>query len=153
MSRPTVKALALDLLGKARKLLAIWRFQLWPAARSVDILENGNHLVKLTRHSPLGKRGSILELPRDKVMFGAVQRSGYWDLELSHFLREGLDGKQMLEEKSALLDIGANTGLVTLQTMNIAAGRHDYFLFEPIPRHVSAIRRNLSTPPLDRKFT
>ena len=47
----------------------------------------------------------------------------------------------------ALLDIGANTGLVTLQAMNLSKTITEVFLFEPIPRHVSAIERNLRNLP------
>jgi len=45
----------------------------------------------------------------------------------------------------ALLDIGANTGLVTLQVMNLSKIDAEVFLFEPIPRHVAAIEHNLSS--------
>lgn len=149
MPRPTLKALVFDLLGKTEKLVRTWRAELFllffSAARTIEILDNGNHLVKLSRDSALGNRGLILELPMDQVMFRSVQRSGEWSFQLSQFLGEGLDGVQTPEEKSALLDIGANTGLVTLQIMNLVTGHHDYFLFEPIPRHVSAIHRNLGT--------
>ena len=146
MSGPTLKARAIDFLVKTRRFLRRARAQFFiPAARSVGVTENGNHLVKLSRPSALGNRGAVLELPMDRMIFRNVYISGEWDSKLSHFLWEGLEGDSEPEEKSALLDIGANTGLVTLQTMNMATRDHDYFLFEPIPRHVSAIRRNLGT--------
>ncbi len=142
-----------NLVGKLvpeRLIKILWK--IFPAARVVGISTSGNHLLRLNRASPLGKMGAIVELPMDAVIFRAVQRSGHWSFDLSRFLREGLDGKQVPEGKAALLDIGAHTGLVTLQVSNITTGSHDYFLFEPIPRHVSAIHRNLDTASLDARI-
>ena len=93
--RPTLKPLSIDffgqtpwglvLLGIARRLLRTWRRSKPSAARGIETLDNGNQLVKLRRHSPLGIRGTILELPRDQVIFRAVARGGEWDFELSKY--------------------------------------------------------------------
>jgi FkbM family methyltransferase len=45
--------------------------------------------------------------------------------------------------KTVLLDIGANTGLVSLQAMNLSNASAKVILFEPVPRHASAIKHNL----------
>lgn len=105
-------------------------------------------MLRLRRASPLGNKGTIVELPMDEVMFSAVLTKGEWSLELSKFLCAGLEGGEISQGKAALLDIGANTGLVTLQVVNMTSRSHNYFLFEPIPRHVSAINRNLDTESL-----
>lgn len=46
-------------------------------------------------------------------------------------------------QNGVFLDIGANTGLITLQAMNLAKTNQDAILVEPIPRHVDAIRNNV----------
>ena len=105
---------------------------------------SGNTLLKLNKNYSLGKKGFILELPRDQVIFSSIRKNGEWELNESEFLAVGLN-KICLKYnlKTALLDIGANTGLVTLQTMNISATNNSVFLFEPIPRHTIAIKHNL----------
>lgn len=105
---------------------------------------SGNTLVKLNKNYAVGKKGFILELPRDQVIFSSIRKNGEWELNESEFLAVGLN-KICLKYnlKTALLDIGANTGLVTLQTMNISATNNSVFLFEPIPRHTIAIKHNL----------
>ncbi|CAB4911503.1 unannotated protein [freshwater metagenome] len=110
----------------------------------VGVTPSGNTLLKLNRKFPIGDSGFIVELPRDDVIFRSVSRSGSWEIEESEFLARGLKKAcQKPNSKTALLDFGANTGLVTLQAMNISKTRNEVFLFEPIPRHASAIRNNL----------
>ena len=112
--------------------------------RVVGQTHTGNTLLLLNKSYPLGPKGTILELPQDKVIFESVRRRGTWELSESEFLALGLRKTgSLLNSKTALLDIGANTGLVTLQTMNLSKTNNEVFLFEPIPRHTSAIARNL----------
>ena len=68
---------------------------------------------------------------------------GTWELDESMFLADGLKRACKNTHKVALLDIGANTGLVTLQAMNLSNTSAEVFLFEPVPRHASAIKKNL----------
>ena len=42
-----------------------------------------------------------------------------------------------------MIDIGANTGLVSLQTANLAKTKHSIHCFELLPRHAEAIIYNL----------
>ena len=106
--------------------------------------KGGNTLLTLNRNSPLGQRGTIISLPRDRVVFESVRQEGSYSPDVSEFLRGGLDAAPQTSSPAALLDIGANTGLVSLQTINSAKGSHECFLFEPLPRHVEAISHNLS---------
>ena len=62
-------------------------------------------------------------------------------MQESHFISECLSKSS--GSKSALVDIGANIGLVTLQAMNISKSTSDVFLIEPIPDHVTALKFNL----------
>ena len=113
-------------------------------AKILGTASSGNTLLKLNRDSPLGARGTVIELPEDRVIFRSVRLTGRWEPETSEFLREGLDTPKKTGSNSALLDIGANAGLISLQTMVLANYSHDYFLFEPLPQHVAAIRHNLA---------
>jgi FkbM family methyltransferase len=114
----------------------------------IGVTPTGNTQLKLNRKFPIGESGFIVELPRDDVIFRSVSRSGSWEIQESEFLARGLKSAcQKSNSKTALLDIGANTGLVTLQAMNISKTKNEVFLFEPIPRHASAIRNNLRNLP------
>lgn len=113
-------------------------------ARVIGISSNGNVILQLNKSYALGLKGAVLELPRDQVIFEFVKKRGSWELEESKFLSHGLKNAcRQPHKKTALIDIGANTGLVTLQAMNLAGTNNDVFLFEPIPRHAAAIRQNL----------
>ena len=88
-------------------------------ARIVGVSQNGNTILRLNKNYALGRKGTDLELPQDLVIFESVKSRGDWELEESEFLAIALRkvGK-IPNSKAALLDIGANTGLVTLQAMN-----------------------------------
>ena len=114
-------------------------------ARIVGVTPNGNTLLQLNKDYALGCKGTVLELPRDRFIYESVKRKGFWELEESEFLARGLKRacRDSGTQKVALLDIGANTGLVTLQAMNLSNTNAEVFLFEPVPRHASAIKQNL----------
>ncbi len=115
-------------------------------ARIVGVTPDGNTFLRLNKDYALGPKGTVLELPRDLIIFEAVRKRGFWELEESNFLAQGLR-KVEGGKKTALLDIGANTGLVTLQAINLSKTSFEAFLFEPIPRHASAIKSNLGNLP------
>lgn len=116
-------------------------------ARIVGTTPNSNTLLQLNKNYALGHKGIILELPRDLVIFESVRKWGIWELEESEFLARGIRKVGGRGKKAAVLDVGANTGLVTLQAMNLSKTSIEVFLFEPIPRHVSAIKYNLGNLP------
>jgi FkbM family methyltransferase len=115
------------------------------AAEIVGETDQGNTLLKLERDTALGPKGTTLELPKDGLIFKRVLEDGQWELEESKFLAEGL--KRALSstksKKCVLIDIGANTGLITLQAMNLAKTSNEVHLFEPVPRHVQSIKNNI----------
>ncbi len=113
-------------------------------ARVLGVTPTGNTLLQLNKDYALGCKGTTLELPKDQVIYKCIKNKGSWDLEGSKFLARGL--KKACENphtKTALLDIGANTGLVTLQAMNLSNTTNEVFLFEPLLKHTSAVRYNL----------
>jgi FkbM family methyltransferase len=113
-------------------------------ARLVGHTSGGNSLLKLNKDYALGSKGTDLELPQDQVIYEYIKDKGSWELEDSEFLARGLKRScWQPNTKTALVDIGANTGLVTLQAMNLSNTSNEVFLFGPVPRHASAIKQNL----------
>jgi len=112
-------------------------------ARIVGTTPNGNTLLQLNKKYALGPRGTVLELPMDLVIFNHVIKWGAWESVESKFLARGLKIACRSTPKVALLDIGANTGLVSLQAMNLSSTLAEVFLFEPVPRYASLIKKNL----------
>ena len=126
------------------KILFLTSFLGFNGARRVKFLENGNAVVRLNRDCALGKKGSTLQLPKDDVIYKSVQLDGSWELKECIFLANGITLSAEDKNSSlALIDIGANTGLVTLQVMNMLDVECDFVLFKPIPRHFHAIEYNL----------
>ena len=106
---------------------------------------NGNVRLKLNRSYALGIKGTVLEVPLDRVIFKSLRQTGKWEIEESRFLAEALvRAHQGLNSKVALVDIGANSGLVSLQSMNLADTTSDLILFEPLPKHIAALKYNVS---------
>lgn len=116
-------------------------------AKNIGISPSGNNLLQLNRNYPLGPKGTIIELPKDNTIFKYVRLRGTWELEESKFLARELQKAEEIKSNVALLDIGANTGLVALQVINLAGSNAEIFLFEPVPRHAYAISQNLKSLP------
>ena len=104
----------------------------------------GKDKLKLNRNSILGEKGKELIVPKDDVIYQKIKLSGYWELNECKFLSEGLVNLEKRgSKKFALLDLGANTGLVTLGTVNLARTPNDLLMVEPLQKHVEAIVHNL----------
>lgn len=143
---PSPRAVRKDLVGKLRRflkeprvLLAEWGLV---GAKIVGTSPSGNSFLRLSQRSALGHKGAIIQVPRDRVIFESVRQEGAYSTDISAFLARGLDSNVDSREKAALIDIGANTGLIALQTARMTRGLHHYYLFEPIPAHAEAIRHN-----------
>ena len=113
-------------------------------AKVITKLSDGNYQVKLNNDSSLGKKGTIINLPKDNVIFEYVKIYGFWAKNESQFLSQAIQAAHNSPQtKVALIDIGANVGLVTLSTMNLSKTLTDIHLFEPVPIHASALKHNL----------
>jgi hypothetical protein len=131
------------------RLLWKWKLSLtyfgFYGAKEIDIKSNGNVQIRLNRQSILGNKGTTLEVPLDFSIFNAVRVFGEWSQEVSNFLAAGLMKNSSENEaaKTVLLDIGANSGLITLQTLNRIDKKSTVILFEPVANHREAIEYNL----------
>jgi FkbM family methyltransferase len=113
-------------------------------ASELGVNEVGNGLLKLNKNYPLGYKGEVIQLPKDRWIYRNVRSRGEWEFNESEFLSNGLAKAQRNPLNAvALLDIGANCGLVTLQILNLSAIGFDVFCFEPIKSHAKAIEHNL----------
>ena len=124
-------------------LLLLKRLLNLHGAKDIGSLPNGNSLLRLNNSYLLGLKGSVVQLPKDETIYKTLIKTGGWGIQESEFLGEGLK-KFDLNSKTVLLDIGANVGLITLQTLNYSSSKCDVFLFEPIPVHIQAIEYNIS---------
>jgi len=115
-------------------------------AREVHCAENDLAALVLNKSYPLGAKGKQIYLPKDKIIYEFIKFRGSWEVEESRFLAKKLMTlcSKENQKKFALIDIGANTGLVSLQAMNLAGTRNDCILIEPARSHVAAIKRNFA---------
>ena len=115
-------------------------------ARKIENMRNTNSHLILNRTQALGEKNFIIEVPKDKVIFEHVKRLGCWEVEVCLFLSQGLKEIANREKKiGTLIDLGANSGLISLQTARMLKSGALLVLVEPIPIHVEAINFNLST--------
>ena len=117
-------------------------------ARPIGSVQYGNGQLRLNKDYALGKRGTIVQVPKDRVIYSYVKHSGEWELEESKFLASALIDAKDLD--TAFVDIGANSGLVSLQALNLSDSKADVFLVEPIKRHVQALLHNFSTRKINK---
>lgn len=108
-------------------------------ASFVEKLENGNSVLKLGWRSALGRRGELIQLKGDSVIYETVVTTGSWEKVEAQFLARNL------KEDNLLLDFGANAGLISLETLKLTeATGIKTVLVEPIPNNATAIKFNLS---------
>lgn len=131
-----------------QKFLLLYGYRIGlSGATPIGNSSTGNSILKLRFRSALGVKGTEIELPKDGAIYEHVRKSGSWETNSSYFLSKALrqlEGKS-LNTKIAFVDLGANSGLVTLQTMRYAQTQNVVLMVEPLPNHVQAIRRNLQT--------
>lgn len=81
---------------------------------SIVCVAEGLCYLKLSHRTDLGPKGSEVIVPNDGYMPQRIRFFGYWSRDVSRFLASGVT------DDSALLDLGAHCGLVTLQTLNLS---------------------------------
>jgi len=111
------------------------RLQLFNAASIISVQNNLAYL-KFNRTTVLSQKYATIAVPNDEYMPKRIKFFGYWSEELSIFLASGI------KKNTALLDLGAHCGLVSLQTFNLGLVKKIY-LVEPKADNLSALRNNL----------
>jgi FkbM family methyltransferase len=108
-------------------------------ASRIGYTPEGNLIIRLNKDLRLGTIGSELHIPDDELFSGQICRYGEWDSLDVDFLVEGLNQKKA----SVFCDIGANSGLISLQIKNLCRKPTTFILVEPVPCHVKAIKHNM----------
>ena len=104
---------------------------------------NGNGVLCLNRKSPLGKKGDLISLPIDKVIFQWVLRRGRWEEQESNFLSNYVNKSN--DQNIIFIDIGGQAGLVTRQfLLQLDRPITKAWIVEPFYAHISAIQNNCS---------
>ena len=123
-----------------RKLLPFLHLK---GARKFDELQNGNVLISLNTASSLGPKGTVLEVPKDDIIYQELRHRGEWEKEVSDFLSSCIKDLKKKSRNITLLDLGANIGLISLQVINDLEFSIELIAVEPLPQHISALERNL----------
>jgi FkbM family methyltransferase len=105
-------------------------------AASVISVQNNLAYLKFNCTTILSEKYATIAVPNDEYMPKRIKFFGYWSKELSIFLASGM------KKNTALLDLGAHCGLVSLQTFNLGLIQKIY-LVEPKADNLSALRNNL----------
>lgn len=86
-----------------------------------------------------GARGTVIAVPRDNEIYIRFKKYASWCPSVSLFLSKSFRKKGMV-----LLDLGAHSGLISLQTQKLSSSsRNQIVCLEPIPRHVDSLRFNM----------
>ena len=121
------------------KMLNIqWRYpklKVFPAATIISMKSNLTYL-EFNRETILAEKNGIIVVPTDNYMPKRIAHFGYWSKELSIFLSSGIN------KNTALLDLGAHCGLVSLQTYNVSFIPKIYAV-EPKVNNFTALSENL----------
>ena len=114
-------------------------------ARKLQELQHGNVLIRLNTGSSLGPKGTVLEVPKDKIIYRELRHRGEWEKEVSKFLSECIRDLKKESQNITFLDLGANIGLISLQVINNLEFNIKLIAVEPLPQHISALKRNLKS--------
>ena len=114
-------------------------------ARKLQELQHGNMLIRLNADSSLGPKGTVLEVPKDEIIYQELRHRGEWEKEVSKFLSECIRDLKKESQNITFLDLGANIGLISLQVINNLEFNIKLIAVEPLPLHISALERNLKS--------
>ena len=115
-------------------------------AKQIGVDEYENGLLRLNRTTSLGNRGDVVSTPMDETIFKYVIEHGEWEPRESRFLANRIvtaEGIADSNQNLVFIDIGANSGLVSRQVINLSGSNCDLVLAEPIPNHINAIKTNI----------
>lgn len=110
--------------------------------------DNGNLLLKFLNNCEIGLKGQIVKLPFDQFIFQHVKIFGEWGGAESAFLSSKiceLVDSGLVSSKITFIDMGANVGLVSTQTLAKSPHGVKGIAVEPIPVLVDALKHNLAS--------
>lgn len=101
------------------------------------ILSNQKKALKLNRNTDLGSKNDIIHIETDDVIYKSVNLSGEWGKSESVFLAG------LCCEKTTLIDLGANIGLISRQILNVTKSINKVLVIEPRAATMLNLRMNL----------
>ncbi len=101
------------------------------------ILSNQKKVLKLNRNTNLGSKNDIIHIETDDVIYKSVNLSGEWGKPESVFLAG------LCCEKTTLIDLGANIGLISRQILNLTESINRILVIEPRAATMLNLRMNL----------
>jgi FkbM family methyltransferase len=104
--------------------------------------ENGLHVLKFNRKTYVADKGDTVFLPQDLVIFEQIRCKGVWEQGVVDFICKEIETSKC--ERVTLLDIGANSGIITRQVIRHAKKIDSAICVEPIPLNCQAINLNLN---------
>jgi len=106
-------------------------------ARSITF-PNRKKALKLNRKNNLGLRNEIIHIEQDDVIYKSVTLTGEWGKIESEFL------SNFCYQKTTLIDLGANIGLISKQILNLTTNVCRVLVIEPRFATMLNLKMNLS---------
>jgi len=106
-------------------------------AKSITF-QNQEKGLKLNRKNYLGLRNEIIHIEPDNVIYRSVTLTGEWGKIESEFL------SSFCNQKTTLIDLGANIGLISKQILNLTTNVCRVLVIEPRFVTMSNLKMNLS---------
>lgn len=115
-------------------------------AKDIGVNSDGNHILSINSEKFLGKKNTLISMPKDSGLYEYVRVTGEWQLKECYVLADALDKSALSNGMiPTFVDVGANCGLISLQVANIVKSRIKIQAVEPLPRHYKSILSNLET--------
>ena len=113
--------------------------------RVIDETSNGLVFLSARISTPLARRGEVIAIPRDQMIFSYVRNFGQWGLDEAEFLVHAARSRKCLEECSfQLIDLGAHAGLVSKIFLdNFRDEKTSAVLVDPLVENFQAQKHNL----------
>lgn len=102
-----------------------------------SISQNSRPTVKLNRKSQLGNRNDEIFIEQDDVIYRSLILAGEWGVEESEFLAS------LCNQKTTLIDLGANVGLISRQLLNLTDQLSKIIVVEPRFATMQNLKSNL----------
>ena len=89
-------------------------------ARKFEELQNGNVLISLNASSSLGPKGTVIEVPKDKIIYEELRHRGEWEKEVSNFLSTCI--KDLKKESSSITVVDLESKMEYIHKQNTNSG-------------------------------
>lgn len=87
-------------------------------ARKLQELQNANVLISLNAASSLGLKGTVLEVPKDEIIYQELRHRGEWEKEASNFLSSCMKNLKIESSSITLVDLESKMKYIHKQNTN-----------------------------------